>query len=469
MNVFEFNKKKVFSEGSGVCAVVENKIEMVLNNFGIYEEKIDECYDFELNPLVDRVSPNLNNNINESIIAEKLYAKLDNIKFDDRLGYYKSLYIGHVIEEDFRINGSSGGMGTWILKELLEKNMIDGVIHVKQNKDTNSPILFKYDISYSIEEVKEGAKTKYYPVEFSKVIKTIKEKPGKYAIVGIPSFIMAIRLLAENDDIIRERIKYTIGLICGHQKSSKVAEAFGWQVGIKPGKLSYIDFRVKLPGNSSNNYGVRMDGYINGKRESIIKPIIDLIGDNWGEGYFKVRASDFSDDVMNETADITLGDAWLEEYVNDTLGNNVIIIRNAEINILVNNAIDSGKLKIYDTDVDTIIKSQSAHFRHTHDELSYRLFKMDKRKEWRPQKRVKASNKLPYFRRKIQDLREEISIKSHIIYQKAVELDDFEYFRKEILQLSKRYKRVYFYMSFSDKGIKGLFSAIKHRIIRVFD
>ena len=151
----------------------------------------------------------------------------------------------------------------------------------KKNKDLTSHILFQYDISYSIDDIKEGSKTKYYPVEFSKVINTVKEKPGRYAIVGIPSFIMAIRLLAENDETIKERIKFTIGLICGHQKSSKVAEAFGGQVGIKPGDLKHIDFRAKLPGRKSSDYGVKMYGLIDGENKTVTKSINELIGDNW--------------------------------------------------------------------------------------------------------------------------------------------------------------------------------------------
>jgi hypothetical protein len=209
-----------------------------------------------------------------------------------------------------------------------------------------------------------------------------------------------------------------------------------------------------------------MEGLINGERKSVIKPIAELIGDNWGEGYFKVRASDFTDDVMNETADITLGDAWLPEYTNDSLGNNVIIIRNPEIDILVKDAIDNGKLKMDVVDKDVIIKSQAAHYRHTLDELSYRLYKKDKNKEWRPQKRVQASNNLPYFRKIIQDLREEISMRSHTIYKKAIELDDFEYFRKEMQKLSKKYNRVYYYMTIKNKGVKGIIRAIKRRISR---
>src|SRR5699024_8687191 len=142
------------------------------------------------------------------------------------------------------------------------------------------------DISYSVDEIKEGAKTKYYPVEFSEVLKKVKKIPGKYAIIGIPSFIMAIRLLAEKDEIFKERIKFTVGLICGHQKSSKFDEFMAWQVRIKPGNLKHIDFRKKLPNRLANNYGIEMTGFIDGKEVTIIKPTKELIGQNWGQGYF---------------------------------------------------------------------------------------------------------------------------------------------------------------------------------------
>lgn len=163
------------------------------------------------------------------------------------------------------------------------------------------------------------------------------------------------------------------------------------------------------------------------------------------------------------TADITLGDAWLPEYMADGMGNNVVIIRNPEIDMIVNEGIKCGKLKMEPVTKDVILKSQAAHYRHTREELAYRLYKKDINKEWRPQKRIEASNALPYFRRKVQDLREEISRQSHIIYKKALELEDFNYFRRKMRKLSKKYKRVYYYMSVQDKGLKGLISVIKSR------
>lgn len=466
MRVAEFNAKKVFSEASGSCAVVNDNIEMILNEYGLYEEIVSLDEDNQLDPDVEYVSPNLNGKINESEIAKKLYENIEGIHYDNQIGYYTSLYAGHVLEGDFREKASSGGLGTWILNEMFEKNLIDGVIHVKENHDKDNDILFHYDISRNVEEIRAGAKTKYYPVELSRVLKIVKTVPGKYAIIGIPSFIMAVRLLSEKDDLIRDRIKFTVGLVCGHQKSSKFAESIAWQAGIKPGNLKYINFRKKLLDKPSNNYGIEMVGYINGKEVTICKSNNELIGQDWGEGYFKPMASDYTDDVMNETADITLGDAWLPEYTSDSGGNNIIVVRNPIIDNLIKQGINSGRLSLDVIDKEAIVKSQLAHYRHTHDELPYRLYKKDKANIWRPKKRVEASSNISFLRRKVQDLREEISRQSHIVYKKAVELDDLDYYKNEMGKLSKKYRQLYRLMSIQKKGVSGVTKAIIRKVLR---
>lgn len=466
MKVVKFNEKKTFSESSGSTAVVDDNIKMNFNEYGNYEETLLLNEDYEIDPMVKDVSPNLNEKINESDMAKNLYNKVDGINFDKRIGYYTSLYVGHVNQGNYRENASSGGMGTWIFKELFEKDLIDGVIHVKENPDRNSSLMFQYDISESIDEIKAGAKTKYYPVEFSGVLKKVKDLPGRYAIIGIPSFIMAIRLLAEKDAVIKERIKFTIGLICGHQKSSKFAEAMAWQVGIKPGHLKHIDFRKKLLDRPASNYGIEMTGLVDGKEVTIVKPTKELLGQNWGQGYFKTKASDFTDDVMNETADITLGDAWLPEYTKDSRGNNVVVVRNPIIDDLIKEGIKSEKLNFDIVDKETIFRSQAAHYRHTHDELAYRLYKKDNLGEWRPHKRVESSKNIPFLRRKVQDLREEISTKSHIVYKEAVELDDLDYFKTEMGKLSKRYNQLYRLMAIQKKGVSGVIKALYKKVFK---
>lgn len=446
-----------YSYGTGISAVVDERISMELNEYGEYKPVLDETKEVTKDSVpLSKVEQMMDESPNETEVARELYADVPGIMFNPRLGYYKDLYAGHVEEDDYRMNASSGGIGTWILKELFERDLIDGVIHVKENTDPENPVLFKYDISRSIEEIKNGAKTKYYPVELSNVIKTIKENPGRYAIIGLPAYIFSIRLLSLQDPIIKERIRFAIGLVCGHLKSAQFADSLAWQLGIKPGSIQNIDFRKKIMDRPAHRYGVEVTGEIDGKIQTVLKPMKELVGDNWGQGFFKVNASDYTDDVMNETADMTIGDAWLPQYTADSKGSNIVLIRHPEISTIITEGMKSGKLNMDGLDEDTMIRSQASHYRHTQDELGYRLWKKDKVKEWRPKKRIEASKKIPYFRKKIQDQRAIIAKMSHIYFKNAVEKDDLNYFIDKMKPLIDKYEKLYSYAYYYDQGIQGL-------------
>lgn len=442
MDLREFKNKQKYSEASGSIALIDNNFKMEINDIGLYEETpLNEDVATISNEALE-VSPNFNKDINESIISEKLYKSFDGMNYDKRMGYYLSTYVGHVAEGSYRENASSGGFGTWIFSELFNKGLIDGVIHVK--KSEKDDLLFEYGISRTEEEIINGAKTRYYPVEFSKVLKEVKETPGTYAFIGIPSFVYSLRLLQEKDEILKERVPYTIGIICGHQKSANFAESMAWQMGIEPGNLKDIDFRVKLEGLPSNKYGISVTGLVDGEIKTITKPNYELFGQNWGHGYFKPIASDFTDDVFNETADIVLGDAWLDDYTKETLGNNIIIVRNPIINNLLKNAQEENRVSLDEVSKNIVFKSQSSHYKHTHDELRYRLFKEKNNGEWVPTKRVDPTDKfIDNSRKKIQDLRQAISKESHESYVKARELNDFNYYVNHVQKLVDKYNDAY--------------------------
>lgn len=149
----------------------------------------------------------------------------------------------------------------------------------------------------------------------------------------------------------------------------------GWQLGFKPGDMTYINFRKKLPDRLSSEYGIEVYGYINGKYTEKIAPKANLLGQDWGQAWFKVFASDYTDDVFNETADIVLGDAWLQGYTDDSDANNVVIVRNETIDKVITEAMNAGELKFDVSDKDTIFNSQRSGYRHTYSKLPYRLYK----------------------------------------------------------------------------------------------
>ncbi len=432
-----------YSVQSGVFGAINPRIATLMTPLGQYEAAIDPetLTDDELVELA-RVSAMSNDEVDESDVADALFSGVPGIAHDELVGYYSGLFAGFVVSGDYRSRGSSGGVTTWLLTQLLERGMVDGVIHARAGSEGDE-VKFRYAISNTPDEVREGSKSRYYPLDLSEVLRAAKRSGGRYAVTGIPSFVMELRLLALLDAEFRAAIKFVIGLICGHQKSAKYAEAIAWERGIRPGDLRTVDFRKKIEGKSADEYITELRGKIGDEDVVLTCEAGDVFVSSWSHGFFKAKFSDFTDDLFNETADVALGDAWLPKYSSDHRGTNLVIVRNPEIASVITDGVESGELELEPLDVDSVIRSQPGLVRHAHDELPYRLHRADQRHEWRPLKRVEASPDLPLLRRRIQDVREQIAEQSHIHYRTAVELGDWSYFVAKMKPLVDRHNALY--------------------------
>jgi coenzyme F420-reducing hydrogenase beta subunit len=362
---------------------------------------------------------------------------------DGKLGYYLSAYAGYVRDGQFRTQGSSGGLVSWIACELLQRGLADAVLHVKQGSGGGQP-LFCYGISRNRAEVMAGAKSKYYPVELSKVLNHVRASPGRYVIVGVPCFIKAVRLLASQEAVFQNRIKFYVGIFCGHLKSTAFAEMCAWQCGVAPSELQAIDFRTKRPGHRASDYAVTVTGRRGGRMVTVTKPIAELFGSNWGFGLFKYKACDFCDDVVAETADISFGDAWLPEYESDSQGTNAVVVRSRLLDSILAEAKQAGRVHLEPLSAQRVVESQAAGFRHRGDGLAYRLALEDALARWHPNKRVASSSvHLSEKLRRIHDLRQELREASHVAFARARQAADFNEFLKVMRPLTKRYLREY--------------------------
>jgi coenzyme F420-reducing hydrogenase beta subunit len=348
---------------------------------------------------------------NENEIAAERFSANENKSA--LIGSYRSAYVGHVAEEDFRLKGSSGGMVTWVATELLRKGLIDGVAHVVATKDPQKEgRYFQYQISRTENDVREGAKSRYYPIELSQVLKIIREVPGRYAVVGIPCFIKAVHLLRKQDPVLRERIPFTLGLFCGHMKSARFVESFAWQMKVPAKEIQQVEFRYKYPDRPANWYNAALtlkDGRV------INKDWWHLADGDWGAGFFMNHACNFCDDVTAETADVAFGDAWVEPYSSDGRGTNVVVVRSPEIEDLITTAIAEGRLQVKEVDAAFVEQTQAAGFRQRREGLAYRLTWATQHVQ--PLKRVTPNKDSPAKdRKKIYRMRYYISKWSHKMF-----------------------------------------------------
>ncbi len=429
--------------GCGTCAAIKDSpFSMALNEYGQYEAYAVTQNDRtqpQPSASASKVCPFSANVPDEDTIGLGLFSDACGQKVDG-LGYFRSLYGGHVTQEGFRERGSSGGFGSWILNELLETGAVDYVIHVRPAAPEQSEnLLFSYQLSGSPQEIALGGKSRYYPVELSEALKEVRKTPGRYAIIGLPCFIKSIRLLQQNDPVMKERIRFCIGLVCGHLKSSGYAESLAWQAGIASDRLKRIDFRVKDNTDRADRYCTLAAS----DTEVRIIPTKELLGTDWGAGTFKYKACDFCDDVFAETADLVLGDAWLPQYVHDPLGTNLLVVRNKHLEGLLLSAAEDDRIEINSLSVEETLLSQDAGLRHRREGLSYRLRLEQEAGHWTPPKRISAlSKRLPKHERQRQLLRIRMREISHTSFLKAKTAGDLSIYLDSFGTVYREYKRI---------------------------
>ena len=426
------NGMATYCVGCGSCAYLDPAFRIVRNMDGCYQAAVqgkvrDSGSAAEVCPFASGV--------NEDDIGADLFSRQTGIHHDAYLGYWLNAYVGYAAADGWRARGSSGGMVSWLAAKMLEDGLVDAIVHVKDGPDPEH--MYAYQVSHTIEELKSGAKSKYYPVEMSGVLAYVREHEGRYLFIGIPCFVKAVRLLCRQDSVLAGRIAYCIGLVCGHLKSDFFAKSEAWEAGVPLERIARVDFRYKTPGSPASDYAIEARSADGG--EPIVKRTAELSTTNWGLGYFKYNACDYCDDVLAETADVTFGDAWIPKYVSDGEGCNVIVVRSQAIQSLLDRHRD--ELVLHDSDSAEVYQSQAGGFRHRRQGLAYRLHVHQERGEWTPTKRVRPSVEgIAANRQRVYAMRTVLKNESFVAWREAVEANDFNVFKRHMKPIEKAYR-----------------------------
>ncbi len=110
-----------------------------------------------------------------------------------------------------RFTGQDGGAVTEILAHAMEKNIIDSAVIVRRDENWKPEAI----IANSIEELVEGAGTKYSHAFPLSVLKSIKGRGNeKIAVVGTPCVVSATRKLQREMGKFSRKIALVISLFC---------------------------------------------------------------------------------------------------------------------------------------------------------------------------------------------------------------------------------------------------------------
>src|SRR5690606_12997867 len=318
--------------GCGVCISESQGSSMIWNEYGFLIPDIskpfknDDIEVFTFNPENEKEIED------EDKIAE--YFMVDTPYKDSKIGHYHEIYVGH--SKKFRPTSSSGGIGTYLLEQLLQQQIVDHLFVVKEIDGK-----YAYQWFDSIENITTTSKTRYLPVSLEKLFIEIDSKPGKVAVSGIPPFLKAIRLKQYYYPEYQEKIPFLIGIICGGWKSKFFTDYLAQKAGIK-GNYYKQEYRIKDEASYALDYSF---GAFD-ENENFHQMKMKLAGNMWGTGFFNANASDFSDDVTAELGDVSLGDAWINPYMKDGKGTSLFVTRSVLAEKLIQEGIQKGELEL---------------------------------------------------------------------------------------------------------------------------
>ena len=363
----------------------------------------------------------------------------DSVNVNNQIGRYNGIYAGYSTE--FRNSSSSGGIATYIIKELFEKDLIDSVIAVRDTKQCETH--FEYSIIKNKSELLSTSKTRYYPVTIATALQEIDKYNGKIAIVGVGCFVKAIRIAQYNNPILKEKIKFTIGIICGGIKSKFYTEYLAGKAGVQKNNIINPEFRIKDIKSTANDYYFDCKNNSDNQKHTI--KMLSL-GDMWGTGLFKANACDFCDDVTTELADISLGDAWLDPYIKDGKGTNVIVTRSKLAEDIIISGITSKELSVENLSLDRFLSSQQGSFNHRHNGLRTRMKISQFRGYTTPLKRKRETATVSFAFKIVQWQRMKLRKKSIEIWKYNSDSTNFDKTIKSQLILLKRMTKFYHFI-----------------------
>ena len=235
------NVKEVYETGlcltCGLCASVcpDKNVGINLDRWGNYSIKVsDKCLDCGL---CLKCCPGTG--VDFDLLNQETFGEIPK---DPYLGNFLTTHIGGALDPVVRHTGASGGIITTLGSYLLSSKQVEGVCVVRPSQtDPLAPEVF---VARNPAEMLSAAQSKYYPIPMNIELRRMLESDERFAAVGKPCDIHGIRKAALYLPKIREKIIYSLGIMCMWSGSRQGILNWLYSHGVKDyRKVSSIRFR----------------------------------------------------------------------------------------------------------------------------------------------------------------------------------------------------------------------------------
>ncbi len=245
--------------------------------------------------------------------------------------WYQTLS-GHSSDETIRHAASSGGALSALLIVALETGLVERVLHVMADPDHPTRNIMTW--SESASDIIENAGSRYAASSPLALIENALQDGRKFAFVGKPCDVSALRQLARTDDRVASQVPIMLSFFCGGVPSHAGADRIVTAMGLKPNDL--VEFRYRGNGWPGMTRAVTAGGHVGEMRYA----------DSWGrylssEVQFRCK---ICPDSVGGVADIACADAWYGgesgyPQFEEQAGRSLIMTRTSVGEALLNRAI----------------------------------------------------------------------------------------------------------------------------------
>jgi coenzyme F420 hydrogenase subunit beta len=262
-------------------------------------------------------------------------------------GPWRETLTGSATDDATRYAGASGGALSALLIHALESGLVDRVLHVEA--DPAQPTGNRLRWSRTRAEVLDGAGSRYAASSPLQSIDAALAEGGRFAFVGKPCDVSALRQLAKSDPRVDQHIPFKLSFYCGGLPSSQGAERIIRAMGLEP--ASVISFRYRGNGWPGLTVAETADGRTGEMQYA----------DSWGrhlsrEVQFRCK---ICPDAVGGTADIACADAWYGgesgyPQFEEQQGRSLVQTRTSAGEALFRSAVEAGLLSAEPLDIGEI-------------------------------------------------------------------------------------------------------------------
>ena len=266
-------------------------------------------------------------------------------------GPYLEMQTGWSTDPDLRFAGASGGALSGLLLHLLDRSEVDAVVQISASAD--APIANQTVISTDRAGILAGAGSRYAPSAPLAQLRELLASGQRYAFVGKPCDIVALRALANDKPEVAKAFPIMLSFFCAGVPSETGAREVLAAIGAEPEMVARFRYRGQgWPGRAT---AILKDG----SEQSM------SYHDSWGGVLSKhvQHRCKICADGTGKAADIVCADAWESDAAgypvfDEAEGISLIVSRTERGERIIESAVAASRIETTPFDVASLAAIQ---------------------------------------------------------------------------------------------------------------